>query len=113
MNRLHSSLKKIHPLSGISHHTFFHTDRVNEMIKMIEDYFENKSPFWKIYLDVVDRKEFMGSGSAENELYFTYMYLNHPNDIIIRQLNWENVSELDINNTKNNDFVSVHWYMRK
>jgi hypothetical protein len=113
MNRLHYSLKKHHPLSGISHHTFFHTDRVNEMIKMVEEFFENKSPFWKIYLDVVDRNEFMGSGAAENEIYFTYMYLYHSKDIIIRQLNWENVSELDRNNTKNNDFVSVHWYMRK
>ena len=35
MNRLHYSLKKIHDLSGISHHGFFHTDRVNEMIKMV------------------------------------------------------------------------------
>jgi hypothetical protein len=113
MNRLHYSLKKLHPLSGISHHTFFHTDRVNEMIKMIEDYFLNKKLFWKIYLEMVDMNEFMGSGSAENELYFTYMYLYHQNDIIIRQLNWENVSALNNNNTKNNDFLSVHWYLRK
>lgn len=113
MNRLHYSLKKVHPLSGISHHTFFHTDRVNELIKMVEDYFSINIPFWKIYLEMIDKNEFMGSGAAENELYFTYMYLYHNNDIILRQLKWENVSFLDINNKNNNDFVSVHWYLRK
>ena len=111
MNRLHNSLKKIYPLSGISHHTFFHTDRVNDMIKMIEDNFLNIKPFWQIYLNVIDMNQFMGSGSAENELYFTYMYLYYPNDIVIRQLKWQNVSTF--NNTNNNDFISIHWYMRK
>ena len=111
MNKLHYSLKKLHPLSGISHHTFFHTDRVNEMIKLVENNFLNEKPFWKIYLDVVDRNEFMGSGAAENETYFTYMYLYHPNDIIIRQLKWDNKSKFDNNNDY--DFISVHWYMRK
>lgn len=110
MNRLHKSLKKLHPLSGISHHTFFHTDRVNELIKMVEANFSNKQPFWQIYLDQVDPKEFMMSGAAENELYFTYMYLYHPNDIVIRQLKWENMSTF--NNNNDYDFISIHWHMR-
>jgi hypothetical protein len=113
MNRLEHSLKKVHPLSGISHHTFFHTDRVNELIKLVENNFSNTNPFWKIYLNMIDRKEFMGSGAAENETYFTYMYLHHNNDIVIRQLNWENVSRLESHHLSNCDFVSVHWYMRK
>jgi len=33
--------------------------------------------------------------------------------MVIRQLKWANVSTLDINNTKDCDFVSVHWYLRK
>ena len=113
MNRLEHSLKKVHPLSGISHHTFFHTDRVNELMKLVENNFSNTNPFWKIYLNMVDRNEFMGSGAAENETYFTYMYLHHNNDIVIRQLNWENVSRLESHHFNNCDFVSVHWYMRK
>ena len=112
MNRLHYSLKKNHPLSGISHHTFFHTDRVNELIKLVEDYFLNTKPFWQIYLDVIDRNEFMGSGAAENETYFIYMYTYHPDEMVIRQLNWENVSRLEEQHINNYDFVSVHWYMR-
>ena len=113
MNRLHYSLKKTHKLSGISHHSFFHRDRVNEMIKMVEDYFENKMPFWKIFLNMVDINQITGSGASEYELYLTYMYLYHPNDIFIRQLNWENLSKLDITNSKDNDFVSIHWFSRK
>jgi hypothetical protein len=111
MNRLHHSLRKICQMSGISHHTFFHTDRINDMIKMIEDNFSNMNPFWKIYLDVIDMNEFMYSGSAENELYFTYMYIYHPNDIVIRELKWDNVHTF--NNENDYDFISIHWYMRK
>ena len=112
MNKLHSSLNKVHPLSGISHHTFFHTDKVNELFKLVEENFLNQKPFWKIYLENIDKNEFLGSGAAENETYFTYMYLYHPNDIVIRQLKWENVSYLNVNNPNNSDFVSVHWYLR-
>jgi hypothetical protein len=112
MNKLHYSLEKIHNLSGISHHGFFHTDRVNEMIKMVEDCFENKTPFWKIFLNMVDINEIEGSGASEYELYFTYMYLYHPNDIFIRQLNWENLTNLH-NSSRNNDFVSIHWFSRE
>ena len=82
------------------------------MIKMVEDYFENKTPFWKIFLNMVDINEITGSGASEYELYFTYMYLYHPNDIFIRQLNWENLSNLH-NSSRNNDFVSIHWFSRK
>jgi len=112
MNRLHFSLKKHHPLSGISHHSFFHTDRVNELIKLIEDYFLNEKPFWKIFLDMIDKNEFMGSGASEYELYFTYMYLYHKDEIEIRQLNWENVRKLEPEHVNNYHFVSVHWYIR-
>ena len=38
---------------------------VNELIKMIEDYFAFKIPFWKIYLEMIDKNEFMGSGTSE------------------------------------------------
>jgi hypothetical protein len=61
---------------------------------------------------MIDRNEFMGSGAAENETYFTYMYLYHQNDMVIRQLNWDNVNRLEEHHLMNNDFVSVHWYMR-
>jgi hypothetical protein len=77
---------------------------------MVEEYHNNINPFWKIYLDVIDRTQYSGSAAAENETYFTYMYLYHSEKICIRQLNWENVHSLDINSPC--DFVSVHWYLR-
>lgn len=114
MNKLHFSLGKHHQLSGISHHTFFHTDKVNGLIKLVEDYFSNEKPFWKIYLDVIDRNEFMKSGAAENEIYFTYMYVYHQDEMVIRQLKWDNVGLLEQKYIDDNyDFVSVHWYMRR
>jgi len=112
MNRLHPTLKKIHPLSGISHHTFFNNEYINEMIKMIEYQFLNENkPFWLLYLEMIDKNGFMGSGAAENEIYFTYMYLYHKDDMEIRELKWLNLPRIDLNT--DSDFISVHWYMRQ
>ena len=117
MNILYNLLNKHHPLSGISHHMFFDTDIINELIKLVEEYHFNKNNikklFWKIFLELVDINHYNGSGASEYEIYFNYMYLYHKNDIVIRQLNWKNLSDLDTNNTNNNDFVSIHWYLRK
>lgn len=113
MNRLHYSLKKIHPSSGISHHCFFHTIRVKGFMKLVENYFSNEKPFWKIFLDVIDRSEFMGSGASEYEMYFTYMHLYYPDEICVRELNWENCSKLEPDCVTKYDFVSIHWHSRK
>ena len=113
MNRLDPSLKKIHPLSGISHHTFFDTKIINELIDKVEKNYQNEKKFWEIYLGVIDTKQFMGSAAAENETYFTYMYLYHKEKMAIRQLNWDNVSRFHPSYVNKYDFVSLHWYMRK
>ena len=57
--------------------------------------------------------EFNGSGAAENELYFTYMLINHPDKMVIRQLDWNNVSSYNSSYPNKYDFVSIHWYMRR
>lgn len=113
MNRLDASLKKSHPLSGISHHTLFNTEIVNELMKRIEGNFNNKKAFWELYLEAIDLKEYNESGAAENELYFTYMFLYHKDKMIIRQLNWVNVSSYKSSYSKKFDFVSIHWYKRR
>lgn len=113
MNKLDSSLKKIYHLSGISHHTFFDSEIVNELFTKIEGNFNNNKKFWELYLDVIDMKEFNGSGAAENELYFTYMLLYHKDKMFIRQLNWINVPSYNPIYSNIYDFVSIHWYMRK
>lgn len=113
MNRLEPSFKKIHPLSGISHHTFFDTEIVNELMVKIEGNFNNEKKFWELYLDVIDMKDFNGSGSSEYELYFTYMFVYHREQMLIRQLDWKNVPSYNHSYPNNYDFVSIHWHMRK
>ena len=113
MNRLDPSLKKIHSLSGISHHMFFDTKIINEIMDKVEKNFQNKKKFWEIFLDTIDIKQFMGSAASEYEIYFTYMYLYHNEKIFIRQLNWENVSRFNPSYVNKYDYVSMHWNIRK
>jgi len=112
MNRLHPTLKKTHPLSGICHHCFFDTECVFQLFRLVEEHHKNKKAFWEIFLQVINKGEYLGSGASEYEIYFTYMYIYHREKIHIRKLQWENVGQLALHH-KNCDFVSVHWYMRK
>lgn len=113
MNRLDKSLYKIHPLSGISHHTMFDTYICKELMKKIENNFNDERPFWKLYLDVIDVKEYMKSAAAENELYFTYMYVYHRDKMETRKLSWLNTGSFNPQYVNNYDFVSIHHYMRR
>jgi hypothetical protein len=114
MNKLHPSLKKYYPLSGISHHSFFNNDRINELINLVEDYHQNHKPFWIIFLEfvleLINKKGFAGAECSEYEIYLNFMYFYYPNEIEIRQLQWENVKRLNPNSLC--DYQSVHWYMR-
>jgi hypothetical protein len=112
MNRLHPSLKKNHPLSGISHHTLFERKIINSLIKMVEDYHNNEKSFWKLYLEKIDPQHHSHSAAAENEMYFSCIYLFNNNNIVIRQLKWANVNNINNYLDKDLDFISVHWYMR-
>jgi hypothetical protein len=110
MNRLHNSLKKTHPLSGISHHMLFVKKYVDEIIELVENNFNNTKPFWQIFIDMLDRAEH--SGCSEYEIYFTYMTLYHPDKYITRNLKWQNLSNFDSDNKNDNQYVSIHWYSR-
>jgi len=119
MTLLHPSLKKFHEKSGISHHSFFHTDRINELIELVENYhstnkpFWNDKPFWIIFLEkTVELLKVKQTTCvcSEYEVYFNFMYKFHPDEIEIRKLKWSNVSLL--NKNKNDDYQSVHWYLR-
>jgi hypothetical protein len=114
MQKLHPSLKKYHSSSGISHHCFFHNDKINELIEMVERFHSNEKPFWKISMEIVSElinvKGFAQSEMSEYEIYFNFMVSNYPDEIIIRNLNWENVSSLNVDSVC--DYQSVHWHMR-
>jgi len=116
MNKLHPALYKhqeLNGISGISHHMFFNNDRLNDLFKMVEIYHSNGKFFWELMVDMIDKTHYMGSGYSEYEIYFNYMFLYHKNDIIIRNLKWGELPCLDVNNNNDNDFVSIHWYIRK
>jgi hypothetical protein len=112
MHSLHPSLGKFHPLSGISHHTLFETGIINNIINMVENYHNNTKSFWQLYLEKIDPEQYNHSGAAENEIYFTYIYLYHSEHIVIRELKWANVHTINEHLNSDFDFISVHWYLR-
>lgn len=112
MNKLHPSLKKIHPSSGIVHHMIVNNDILNSLMNMVETYHNNGKRFWEIFLDMVNPIDFPHSGASEYEIYFNYINIYHPTEIIIRNLNWQNGSSINDTN-RHCDYVSIHWYMRK
>jgi hypothetical protein len=111
MNKLHPSLKKTHPCSGIVHHMIVNNNHLNSLMNMVETN-HNGKPFWEIFINMVDPIDFPHSGASEYEIYFNYMNIYHQPDIIIRELNWKNASSINDSN-KHCDYVSIHWYMRR
>jgi len=107
MSRLHPEFKKVETRSGICHHMIFQQVYINELFTLVEEL--HKEPFYKVFLNKVT--DFTGSGASEYELYFNYMIKNHPTELELRPLRWQNVRQL--NNGSVNDYESVHWYMRK
>jgi hypothetical protein len=106
ISKLHPSFKKIDQRSGICHHMMFQTKYIKEVFTLVESLHQEK--FYTVFLNKVTN--FTGSGASEYELYFNYMIQNHPNEIQIRPLRWQNVRKLS--GGFMNDYESVHWYMR-
>jgi hypothetical protein len=116
MTRLDNTFKKYHSKSGICHHMLFNKKYINEIFSIVE---KNKNePFWKVFIYSVNEHlkynaDIIESGASEYELYFNYMYHYHKDNIIIRNLKWNNISK---NNFKShsyndNDFVSICAWM--
>jgi len=109
MARLHPTLKKVSPtMSGICHHMMFETCFVKELFALVEAH--HKEEFWVVFLEQVDKEQETRSGASEYELYFNFMLLYHPDELIVRPLQWANVGKLDREAAL--DYVSYHHYMR-
>ena len=117
MNLLHNSFSKVYDKSGICHHMLFSKKYTDELFCIVEEY--HKKPFWQAFITSVSEHKnhtayTVESGASEYELYLNYMVKNHKDNIIIRDLQWRNISA---NNFKNNqhdlnyDFVSVCHYL--
>jgi len=107
MNKLHESFIKKHNKSGISHHMIFNINYIKEIFDLVET--THNIPFWKIFLSMVNEND-SDSGASEYELYFNYI---QKYDIIIRELEWSNISFNNFINKKyntNSDYVSICYY---
>jgi hypothetical protein len=117
MERIHNTFQKVHKKSGICHHMIFNKQFVQEIFKIVEE--KHNLPFWQVFISLVDEhKKYpvnrSESGASEYELYFNYMIKNHSDKIIIRNLNWENISISNFNKNLYNlnfDFISVCAWM--
>lgn len=104
---LNINLKKVYPKkSGICHHMMFEIPIVNEIIQLVEN--KHKDTFYNVFLKCVDSRFKNHSGASEYEIYFNYVFQNHPDRVLLRELKW-------INNNKLNekyDYVSCHYYLK-
>jgi len=109
MLTIHDRLTRQHnDKSGICHHMIFETKYIKELFDIAES--THNDLFYNIFLKNVDISHILYSGASEYEIYFNYMILNHPSEIIIRKLEWTNSSSLIENS--NYDYISIHHYMR-
>ena len=117
MNLLHNSFKKAVFESGICHHMLYNKNYINEIFTIVET-FHNK-PFWQAFVLLVNEHRNHSpsaseSGASEYELYFNYMLINHKDDILVRKLNWNNISDTMFqigSYNLSNDYVSVCAWM--
>jgi len=123
MKKLHPSFQKMDKdKSGICHHMMFEQRFLRKLIEMVETYHNNK-PFYKIFLESVEPKNYSYSGASEYEIYFNYILQYHQDEIIMRPLKWKdiigwvNIIDWDVlvktNTTLDYDFVSYHFHLNK
>jgi hypothetical protein len=99
--------KQIADKSGICHHMMFEKKYVKELMDIVEA--NHKDTFYKVFLSTVT--DIPHSGASEYEIYFNYMVRQHPDQITIRALSWNNTSQLEV--TSNYAYISWHWYARR
>lgn len=107
MKKLHPSLVKYDRKSGICHHMILQKNILLELFNLIENY--HKKLFYVVLLENIDKKEILGSGCSEYEIYFNYLQIYHKNKFYIRELNWANIKNIPTDS--NYDYVSCHWYL--
>lgn len=111
MINLHPTFSKLTNMSGICHHLMFQKVVLVDLFNLVEKFHANNKKFYQIFLESVEKKEILGSGASEYEIYFNFLLKNYPNKYKIRPLKWQNVNNLNFQNT-DLDYVSCHWYMR-
>ena len=108
ISKLLPGLTRIRPMSGICHHMIFDKNYVQDLFHRVEAL--QQKPFWQAFLSCIDPKQYNKSGASEYEIYFNYMLLYNSDAIILRQLSWKNVNELDLELSY--DYISYHYWTR-
>ena len=115
MKRLHPTLEKQSPNSGICHNMLFNRDLLQQLFSMVENYHftisSSNQPFWQLFIEHIDPNQAGGSGASEYEIYFNYLLIYHKNTMCIRTLPWENVGALCLDNASYS-YISYHHYSR-
>lgn len=109
MIRLHPSLTKINPNSGIAHLMPMKRKIIQSFIKMIEHY--HIQPFWKVFVEMIASSSYIGSGASEYEMLFTYTLQKFADDYDIRPLKWQNSS--CIHDDYDGAYEACHYMNRK
>lgn len=116
MKALHEDFEKVYQKSGICHHMLYNKTYVHEIFEMVEK--KHEKPFWQVFILCVSEHKNHSihvdeSGASEYELYFNYMIKHHSDKIIIRNLNWINISSSQciFDNLQNYDYVSICAWM--
>ncbi len=112
MQRMHPSLQKRLPYSGITHCMLFNRHWLAELTELVEAG-HNQTAFWKIFLASIDVKYREMSGATEYETYFNFCLDRHPDGLCIRRFRWRNVRATDEVNSDLYDYVTLHWYRRQ
>ena len=111
MARLSPIFTRTYELSGICHHMLFETGVVKEIIGQVEAAHKGKR-FWEVFLECVDvgLRHGIGSGASEYELYFHYIMKTRLDEVEIRELVWDNVTEWTPDKWVEHDYVAWHHY---
>ncbi|MFY7729338.1 MAG: DUF6492 family protein [Flavobacterium sp.] len=115
MERLHPSLVRSFKQSGIAHHMLFSKKYLNELFSMVEHY--HSKSFWIVFIEAVNEHRnhpihAQESGASEYEIYFHFMVSRFGENIIVRQLRWENKNmSFKLDNAHNLEYVSLCSWM--
>jgi len=96
--------------SGITHHMIFEKKYIEELFEKVSNHHKGKQ-FYEVFLDCVNPKEYTHSGASEYEIYFNFMRIYHPDEILLRNLVWKNTNTPEFE--PNKDYFSAHSYLQK
>lgn len=111
MNRLLPGLtKQFSDKSGICHHFMLKREHVESLLEKIES--EHNETAWKVFLRLVDPRNYNTSGMSEYEILFNYCLHNFPSSYKIRPLLIDNLSTFGEFNQSSADMVALHAWAR-